>query len=187
MTVKVTGTVLGAQELKEALGSLPGKVVLKIMAAWTLDQAKQVTKMARASAPRRRQAQRGGRPRSQQMWRSIKASQVRKNLRNFGPGVIARSIGYGAADRFNKSKTGRPRHFHLTVNGSAPRTQKTTGRFTGSMWGKTPNPHFWRNAVNQVTGRALADVQGRLRQVYDRELQKHVNSIVKRYPTGRYP
>lgn len=121
------------------------------------------------------------------MWRSIKASNVRRGLRNFGGGTIARAIGYGAADRYNKSKTGRPRHFHLTVNGSVERIQKTTGRRTGKMWGKTQNPHFWRNAVQQVTSRAKADVTGSLSRVYDRELQRHVNSIVKRYPVGRYP
>lgn len=187
MTNTVTGSVLGAAELKRALGELPGKVVHKIMTAWTLDMAKRVTKIARASAPRRRQANRNNRPRSQQLWRSIKASNVRKSLRNFGNGTIARAIGYGAADRFNKSKTGRPKHFHLAVNGSAERVQKTTGRRTGRMWGATPNPHFWRNAVNQVTSQALNDVNGQLRTTYDREIQRHVNSIVKRFPVGRYP
>jgi hypothetical protein len=188
VTVTIVGTVTGASELRDKLGQLPGKVVRKIMVAWTIDQARMVSKIARASAPRRPGAARGNTPRSAQLWRSIRASAINKGLKKFGPETIARSITYGAADRWNKSKTGpRARHFHLSVNGTVDRVQKTTGRRTGRMWGVTSNPHYWRNAVDQVTKRALSDVNTRLKFVYDRELQKHIRSIIKANPTGRYP
>lgn len=176
MSVQVQ--VQGLSELKAAINALPGRVVLKIMNDWTLRQAKEVAKLARMGAPRRSQAERGNRTRQSQLWRTIKASAVRRGLKKFPKDTISRSIAYGAKPKRGGRTDGTPTNlFAWNVNGTVPRTQYSTGRYTGVM----PSNAFWKRAVDQVTSRAMSDVSGTLRQSYDRAIQQEVNRIVRRY------
>lgn len=197
--------ILGKTELLAALRNLPGRVVQKIMDAWTLKQAQALANVARRSAPRDRNPKRT-KPETARLWRSIRASKV-KRLKRF-PNTVSRAIAYGASSptrrritggfsipinnlRFRKRRGRRPpkfgpvspraRHFHLAVLGTAERRQRTTGRRTGRMWGSTPNPMFWQKATAVVTASAQGEVGAQLRDAYDRGIQLEINRLKRKY------
>lgn len=191
--------ILGRRELAQALENLPSRVVKKIMDSWAIKQARELAKIARMSAPRDRSSKRR-KPDSARLWRVIRASPVRR-LKKF-PGAISRAIAYGAVRqrsnrassfyRVPRGKTRRrgsgqynfplspvARHFHLAVLGTAERVQKTTGRRTGKMWGKSPDPMFWQRASAIALRNASGEVGASLRDAYDREIQKEINRLVR--------
>lgn len=195
--------ILGRREFTEAMRNLPGRVVQKIMDAWTLKQAQNMAKIARAYAPRDKRKPRN-KPESARLWRAIRASKVKK-VKAF-PNTVSRSIAYGASSnnrtinrpsfrkkltsRFEKkssrgAKFGptapRARHFHLAVLGTKPRIQYSTGRRTGSMWGATANPNFWTKAQNGALAVANGEVGAQLRDAYDRGIQAELKRLERKY------
>lgn len=179
MTVQIPGL----DDLKRAIDGLPARVVLQIMNRWTLEQARELARIGRATAPRDKnpaKRRRAGKPQSARLWRAIRASRVTKGLKKFPRETVSRSIAYGAADRFRTAKSPRARHFHLIVKGltkTPVRYQHTTGRRTGGL---TINP-FWDNAAKLVLSRAQADVAGGLKRAYDYAIEREIKRIVKRY------
>lgn len=173
--------ILGMTDLQDLLRNMPGKITPKVMNDWTLRFARRLVAVARPLAPRRTQAQRAraNRVRSSQLWRTIKASAVRRGLRRFPKSVVSRAIAYGARPKKNAGRTdGTPTNlFSWNVRGTVPRTQRTTGRYTGVM----PSNSFWIRATNQVTTEARTDVNTSLRASYDRAIQAEVRRIVRRY------
>lgn len=197
--------ILGKAELLAALRNLPGRVVKKIMDEWTVKQARAMANVARRSAPRDRNKERN-KPETARLWRSIRATQVKK-LKKF-PNTVSRAIAYGASSptrrritggysvpinnlRFKKRKNRRSprlgppapraRHFHLAILGTLERTQRTTGRRTGRMWGKTANPQFWQKATAAVTSAAQGEVGAQLRDAYDRGIQAEIRRLSRKY------
>jgi hypothetical protein len=183
-----TVQILGLEGLKSFINDLPGKVVLKIMNAWTLDQARQLRQLGRAGAPvnhYRRRRRRRGHTIAQRisLKRAIKASRVTKGLRKFGKETVSRSLSYGAGKRGTRATNQNiyAKHFMWNVQGTKERVQKSTGRRTGVM----PVNPWWSNAVKAVVARAQADVYGGLKRAYDQEMQREVNRVVRRYGSAR--
>lgn len=194
--------ILGRQEFADAIRNLPGRVVQKIMDEWTFQQAQKVSLAARRSAPRDRNRN-PNKPESSRLWKSIKASKVRRlgKFRN----TVSRAIAYGASTRGavtrsrararlakrnrlrqRRGKTAkvmgtRAAHFHLVVRGTVQRMQKTTGRRTGAMWGRTPNPQFWTRAVRQGTANAQGEVGAQLRDAYERGIDREMKRIQRKF------
>jgi hypothetical protein len=178
-------------------------VVQKIMDVWTLKQAQALANVARRSAPRDRNPNRK-KAESARLWRSIKASKVRR-LKKF-PHTVSRAIAYGAAPKGRSITVGsggrtfrvrgarrgtraprmgplapRARHFHLAVLGTKERVQRKTGRRTGKMWGATTNPRFWERASAVVLASANGEVGMQLRNAYDRGIQLEINRLKRKY------
>lgn len=201
------GVILGKREFLEAIRGLPGRVVLKIMNEWTFRQAQNMAKLARRTAPRDRNRNPNKTP-GERLWRSIKASRVRRLFRF--PKMISRAIAYGATsggrgrlgqiarkraqmrlDRRNKLRVARgmapqqigkrARHFHLVVRGTVERVQKSTGRRTGSMWGRTANPRFWEKATLTATANARGEVGAQLRNAYQRGIDQEIKRLARKY------
>lgn len=173
--------ILGMTDLQELLRNMPGKITPKVMNDWTLRFARRLVAVARPLAPRRTQAQRAraNRVRQSQLWRTIKASAVRRGLSKFPKSTVSRAIAYGAKPKGTRGRVdGTPTNlFSWNVRGTKPRTQRTTGRYTGIM----PSNGFWLRATNQVIAEAQADVNSTLRASYDRVIQAEVKRIVRRY------
>jgi hypothetical protein len=206
VTIPFTGsaTILGRREFIQALGNLPGRVAKKVMDEWTYRQALQLSRAARAAAPRDRRRPRK-KPESLRLWRQIRASRVR-NLKKF-PGSVSRAIAYGAqsggrvATRLNaaraaRAKKGSPRrrrglptvalprgyHFNIVASTTANmRRQKTTGKSTGRMWTRTANTRFWQRVTERSLANAQGEVGARLRDSYDEAIQREINRLQRRY------
>lgn len=188
--------ILGLDDLKQALNGLPLKVVKKIMDRWVLEQARRVAAATRAAAPRNRRPNRRG-PETARLWKIIKASQVR-NLRRF-PATVSRALAYGAkstsryaARRARAALKGNARrrrkapqfgpaapragHFHLVNLGTTIRRTRA-----GANRGVMPANPFFSRVGRPIVSAAQASIATSLRAAYDREIQRELNRLVRRY------
>lgn len=205
MTVLQNGVILGADALKQMLRELPGRVAKRVFDNWSYAQAQRMRDMAKASAPRNRRPNRKA-PESARLWRSIKASRVRRLKK----GVVSRSIVYSAAPRNRaavvkavnravarrvaRGYTGRrrttpvtasdlaprARHFHLVLRGN-PKTRPRrhrSGKSTGNM---TVNTVWWESAARISLAMAQGEVGAQLRNAYISQMDKEMRRMTKRY------
>lgn len=197
--------ILGKRELQQALAGLPARVVKKIMDDWTLRQAKKVAEIARRNAPRDRNPKRN-KPEGARLWRSIRATRVgARGIKRF-PGAVSRAIAYSASNRGARAKArgaarmqararkknarrtkkavfgpvqpgSKAYHFHLVALGTAPRTQRSTGRYTGVM----PRNSFFSRSASQVVNSAQGEVGAGLRDAYERGIEREIKRLTRKH------